>query len=290
MTEILSVAVEDVEAEVGEAALVLLREGVLEALEARLALVVEEADLAVEHGVLHAEAAERLGDGGEAMAPVEARARDEAHVAGVDHRERAVAIELHLEEPPGSDGDAVGEGRELRLEALEQRLGACFLGRPAPVGPAHAPAAWCPPARHPRRRAAGVALHAERRGRGGRGELFDGAPRKDTAWSPRGDLRLVALFDVFIARLQEEPVRPLLSLAPLEAHERPAPFELLAREGEAEVPFAQPLVGVAVRDPEAPIPHDDLTAAVLALGDRAFKVSIRDGVVLDLDGEALLAR
>ena len=39
------------------------------------------------------------------------------------------------------------------------------------------------------------------------------------------------------------------------------------------------------RPPRAPVPHDDVAPAVLALGDDPLEVEVLDGVVLDVDGE-----
>src|SRR5262249_11000334 len=83
--------------------------------------------------------------------------------------------------------------------------------------------------------------------------------------------------------------RAVLAIAS-HAHQHKAAPELLAREGEFEFALAQRLVGIlpVLRDPEAPVPEHDGAPAVFALGDGTFEVSIRERMILDLDGKPLV--
>src|SRR5262249_26031485 len=102
--------------------------------------------------------------------------------------------------------------------------------------------------------------------------------------------RLVLLLD-------EEPVVGAVAPPAPYAHEVPAPGELLAMQPELEVPFLVGALGIEVlvlavereRLPGAAVPEEDGAAAVLALRDDPLEVAVVDGVVLDVDGEALLA-
>src|SRR5258708_11351012 len=95
----------------------------------------------------------------------------------------------------------------------------------------------------------------------------------------------------FVLLLDQQPVLVLLARR-LAAHanERPLAVQLPAVEGEFERALA---VGgfrfLVVRLPGAMIPEQHRAAAILALGDHPLEIAIVERMVLDMDGEALLA-
>src|SRR5277367_2064631 len=70
----------------------------------------------------------------------------------------------------------------------------------------------------------------------------------------------------------------------------PSAVEFLPFKLEFEMALLQASVWIADGRPHAPIPDDNRTPAILALGDRSFEIGIFERVVLDGDREALFAR
>ena len=96
-----------------------VRAALLHGREARAAVLVDRAHLAVEHGVRRADRArKRARHGGEALGQVVVAAAHELHLAAAQVGERAVAVPLHLEEPPLLLRDVLGERCEHRLVLL----------------------------------------------------------------------------------------------------------------------------------------------------------------------------
>jgi hypothetical protein len=183
--------------------------------EARSTLLVERADLAVEHRVRGPERLRQLlRHVGEADREVVAVPARERRLPARDPTDRAEPVPLHLEDP------AVAR-RELRGERREHRpVFGALRGRGRPV---------------------------------------------------------VALAD-------DEPV--LRIAAQLRRDERPRPVEPLAVQTDGQPAvflLLHELVGAAV-------PDLDRTGAVLPLRDLALEARVLERVVLDVDGEVLLAR
>ena len=80
----------------------------------------------------------------------------------------------------------------------------------------------------------------------------------------------------------------LVTVVAVHADEGPVAVHLFAVEGELEIALFQALVDVDERLPGALIPDHDGASAVLAFGDGSFEAAVFDGVVFDLDGEALV--
>jgi len=74
------------------------------------------------------------------------------------------------------------------------------------------------------------------------------------------------------------------------ADEMPLAVELLALERERQAALLQAGVRIAVGKPAPTVPDHDGAPAIFALGDGAFEFVVLDGVILDMDGEPLLAR
>src|SRR6266700_312856 len=125
------------------------------------------------------------------------------------------------------------------------------------------------------------------------GNLLHGAPGGDRTIL-LGD-RIAVLTGICVAVLDQKPVvaAAAVALAILpHAHQHPAALQFLAGNGELQLALAKSASGVArdFRVPQAPIPYHDGAAAILPLRDRAFKVTIVEWMILDLDGQAAIAR
>src|SRR5690606_3009881 len=94
--------------------------------------------------------------------------------------------------------------------------------------------------------------------------------------------------EVVIA-LDQEPVLPLLARLARHPHEVPASSQLLAVDLEIEMALGIAFLGIAKGRPRAPVPEDDRAPSVLALRDGAFEIAIVERMILDMDGETLLA-
>ena len=103
------------------------------------------------------------------------------------------------------------------------------------------------------------------------------------------DVRIGFLAGEFVGRLDQQP--RLLPLAgPLaHPHQMPVAVELLAVQLEIEMALLHGLVRIVVRRPGAAIPDHHGAAAILALRDGAFELVVFDRMILDVDGEALVA-
>ena len=117
------------------------------------------------------------------------------------------------------------------------------------------------------------------------GDFFQAATRR-----PRSILVCYASSLPFptVAMFDEEPV---VSIAPIafsilaHTNQHPAALQLRPRENELQISFPEGTLGIAsiLRSPEAPVPKHDGAAAVLALRDGAFEISIVERVVLNLN-------
>src|SRR4029450_2329732 len=79
---------------------------------------------------------------------------------------------------------------------------------------------------------------------------------------------------------------------PARPNDREAAADLLALERELQLAVLDRLAAVwrlRLGLPRAPVPDDDVAAAVLALRDDPLEVQILDRVVLDVDGHPALA-
>ncbi|GAA5174627.1 hypothetical protein GCM10023342_16040 [Modicisalibacter zincidurans] len=116
------------------------------------------------------------------------------------------------------------------------------------------------------------------------GDLVHGAVAGDAAIVVV-DFRRLDLRVHFVMALDHQPVLVALLLASGHSGQRPGAAQLFAVEGEVDaVPVA-----LSGRLPAAAIPQHDRAAAVGFLRDDAFEVAVIQGVVLDLDGQALFA-
>src|SRR5207249_9509909 len=90
-----------------------------------------------------------------------------------------------------------------------------------------------------------------------------------------------------VGLLQQEPV-PLLAAR---ARQHPSPAELEAEELELELAPLDVFARRPVPERAEPtaVPDDRRPRAVAALGDHTLEVGVLEGMVLDVDGQALLA-
>ena len=239
-------------------------QGILQGGKARDALLVLDHDLAVDQRLLAAQTLEDLGEHAVAVGPVQARSGDQPHLAAIDARDRAIAVELDLVQPLLALGHPGRLRGQLRPELLRQRRFPGTLER---------------------RGLDRLAL-SRRPGRRLRlGKLLDPAAA-DHALGPLLQNRGIGSGPgERIALLDQQPVVAALALLGLEAHEGPATAELLAVEAELEAALAVALLRVAHRDPGAPVPHDHPPGAVLTLRDLGLEVDILERVVFDMHRE-----
>src|SRR5690606_14342526 len=108
-------------------------------------------------------------------------------------------------------------------------------------------------------------------------------------WPLFQDVRIIFTPREFVVALDEEPIVLLLARLSRHAHEMPASAQLLPVDLEIEMPLAISLLRVSDRRPSTSIPEDDGPAAVLSLRDRSFEVAIFERMILDMNGESLLA-
>src|SRR3954463_5481998 len=104
---------------------------------------------------------------------------------------------------------------------------------------------------------------------------------------------MVAGARALIGALDEQPVVSFALLAvAAQADQHPSAFQPLAVHDELEMAFGDLLLRRAVADrlPSAAIPQQHRGAAVLALGDGPLEVAVVEGMILDLDREALVVR
>src|SRR5262249_18200226 len=92
-----------------------------------------------------------------------------------------------------------------------------------------------------------------------------------------------------VVRLDQQPGVLAFTGAPMQAHQIPAPVQLLAVEPKRETAFAIARLRVAFRIPAAAVPDHHRAAAILALRDRALEGVVFDRVILDVNREPLLA-
>ena len=92
-----------------------------------------------------------------------------------------------------------------------------------------------------------------------------------------------------VVGLEEQPRILALARPLLHAHQMPLPVQLLAVEVELQVPLPVAEVGIEVGRPGASIPDHDGSAAILALRNHPFEAAVLKRMILDVDGQALLA-
>ena len=231
----------------------LVHTALLDELEPRYALRVENADLAVDHGVADDDARERPRDPREPLAQIESVARPHRHPAVRQRAERPIAIVLHLRVPIARRR-RIDERREHRRQVPAQdRVGrrSRRAQLPAPFGTARGN-----PAAHHRLRPL----------------------RHDV-------IRRVLLA---ILRLEHQPLR-LAGCVAVGAHQVPLSLQLLAVELDDDVAFL-PLLGKLSwrnRVAGAVVPDQRVAGPVFAVRDPPFEAAVLEGMILGLDGEAL---
>src|SRR4029079_5650671 len=94
----------------------------------------------------------------------------------------------------------------------------------------------------------------------------------------------------FVGRLDEQPRLLPFARTLAHAHKMPMAAQLLAMQLEIEMAFLHPLVRIVLRRPAAAVPDHHGAAAVLVLRDGAFELIVFERMVLDVDGETLVAR
>ena len=223
----------------------------LERRKARRAVLLERHQFAVHQRRLGTQPRDRARHGGQTIGPVEAIAREQAHLAVIEPAQQAIAVELDLADPALALGRLVGDRSQLRRLPLRQLGAHRTLGRSI--------LAWLP--RLPRRRRL----------------LFD-----------RGRIGAFALR--LVVALDQQPVvlTAALTGTRLQAHQRKAPVQPLAVEHEPKLALAHALVGIVQRLPCAAIPQLHRAGAILAVGYDALEIGIVQRMVLDVRSDPLV--
>ncbi|MNY42565.1 hypothetical protein D3C86_1774680 [compost metagenome] len=82
--------------------------------------------------------------------------------------------------------------------------------------------------------------------------------------------------------------KPLLLLARhVRAHQIPQAAELLALQLELEFALGVGRGRILLGDPDATVPHDHVTGAVMSFGDAALERGVVQRMVFNVDGQAL---
>ncbi len=300
IAQVVSVNVEQVEGEIGERVFRSLFEGCLQIGEAGATPIVEDHDLAVEDSGVDGKFSGGFRNVAHPMRPVETLAREKTRsflsVFSVDVDLDAVAIELQLMQPVIAFGRLLDRRSQRRRDKGGHLLMGSVVQGAFPIGKD-----W--PSRRLRLRRA--CSTRQPRAIGGRfllgdmgipdvifggGDLFEAATGDRAVGGLFGDGGIVGAAFVLVVLFDEQPVVLALfaEAVALHADERPVAFQLLAVEDEFKLPCAQAFVHVGDRFPGPLVPDHHGAAAVLAFWDRAFEAAVLDGVVLDLDGEALV--
>ena len=245
---------QQVEQVVGDLLVAFAIEGVLQRLKVGHAIVVGHHHLAVEPGRVEFEFFQRRNLAWHFCRPVMAVAGEQAHVAVIDAGEDAVAVELDFVAPVAGRR-RVHQGGQLRLELFGQ--GAAGDGFFAGGGFF----------RRMRRGQAAFAEHAVGLG-------FE-------------DVVVLRFAGLAIGRFDQQPL--LLLARQMGAKQAPAAAELFALQFETQAPAFVVFPGVAFGQPQAPVPDDHVTGAVVPLGNVAFETGVVQRVILDVHGQAFHA-
>lgn len=121
-------------------------------------------------------------------------------------------------------------------------------------------------------------------------DLVNGAPRQDgirrlfqNIWIARAARRSIIALD-------KQPIVAPLAGAHAHAYEMPASFQLLAMQNEIEMAFSIARMGISLGRPGAMIPDQNCAGAILSFWNRALESTIIKRMILDMDGQAFLAR
>ncbi len=248
-----------------------------EALEARLPLIVERDDLAVEHGAPRGERLDGARDLGVRAGDVGAPPAGQAHRPGraapgrgagagrLLGRYQPDAVELELVDPAGAGGRGVAQGAQHR------RDGRRTAGRPE------------------RGAERGGGLLERLRDPRGVAELIDSEAAQDRSGGLGEDVAIGR--GECVGLLDQQPLRglPVRACAP-RAHERVEAAQLLPAELEVDLAAREALLGrlAGVADAAA-VPEDHRAGAVIARGDHRLEIEVLERVVLGADGQPAIA-
>lgn len=260
IAQILAFVVRQVEEDVQDVLAATFLEGVLQGLEVRSTLLVEDDQFAVQPTALQTEPGQGLLQVRQAFGPVMAVAGQQAHVAVFDAAHQPIAVQLEFVGPLPSRR-LLDQAGQLGGDPLEHRR--------------------LPPA-----------LAASRRPGRGRGGFAMAGQQRTLAEHAVGTLlqhvEAIQAARLAVLGLDQEPLG--LLAAQVGADQVPTPGEFLAIQGEAEMALFQALARIVQRRPGASVPDDDIAGAVVPLGDAAFEIGIVQRMVLNLHREPLHRR
>src|SRR5579871_3928200 len=275
--EVVSVAVKQVEHEVPEAVVTPGFQIRLQIVEAGKALFVLHDDFAVDQRRTEPKTEDCIRDAAKPRRPVERFAGEKPRLAAVEARLNPIAIVLDLVNPFRTARRLVAGRGKARLQKRRQQAFA-GAGNLSDVRQEKLSAACC---RRPPRMVDAQLSRCRK--------FLVGAPADARSDFLVGDLWIAKSAGERVVGLDEEPWLGLLPAPRPHADQMPFAFEARTFELKREMPFGEPLVGIAFRNPTAVIPHNHRAAAVLAFGDVALEVEVLDRVVLGAHREPLLA-
>src|SRR5579862_2388672 len=264
--------------------------------EARNAFVVFDDQFAVEQRGFGRQCGDRRRDRFEAVRPIQAFARQQAHLAAIEPRLDTIAVVFDLVQPFGAARRvAVQSGKARRNEVgqavacgpcapfLRTGSGRSFGARPRfcrGLAERHLLPRW----------RLGVAIAVP-------DSLLAFACSNFVDRAAGCDRQRLLVEDILAARaarrlvlaLDQQPVVAALLRSRAQPHQMPAAVQFLAVEIEGQMPLGQPLVRIALGRPMTAIPDHHGTSAIFALRDGALEAVVLDRVVLDMDGKTLLA-
>jgi hypothetical protein len=262
---------------VDEALAVMRFERRLQRREAGNAVVVLDHHLAVDQRAARRQLGDSSGDVGELARPIEPLAREQAHVTVLQPRLNAVAVELDLVHPALAARRGRAQRGERRRHEVGQRrgvrprslacaltlagtfLGGCSRGAARPRARCFARSGSA--AITLGRSGLHVVLHApvgvpDALAALAFGDLRERAAADHREWSDLEDIRISRVARGLVLAFDQQPRLLLLPGTGMDAHEVPAPAELLALQREVEltlssVPCADPPPDTSGRGPRS---------------------------------------
>ena len=235
-------------------------------------------NFAIQHRRPEFEFAQRCGDGGKAVSPVEPLAREKVDIVAIDASLHPVSVELDFVPPflalrrfvRGRCEHRVDEGAQNGFPRAFHPLkvwqfDAPFRGdvRPTPVIDPN-----------------GIRC----------GQIGVASTRKNGCRLLLHDAPVVRRARVFVRRLDEQPLIGLLARARFHPHKMPSSPQAAPLKFEVEMSFLQSLPRVAEGLPVAAVPDDHRPAAIFAFGNHTLIVEIGKRMVFRPNGKPLDSR
>src|SRR5262249_31385796 len=242
--EVVSLAIQHIEDVVPEAIPPADLQVRLQIVEARNTVLILDDNFAVDQGGAEPKLRDSVRGTAKTRCPVERLAREQARFAPVHARLDSIAVVLDLVNPFWTARGLVAGRREAWLQEGRQQALACARGLADVREKAPSPPRGC------------GALLVVAPQRACRGKLLVGASADVRGDFLIGDFRVAGFAGEPVVGLDEKPGLGLLPAPRPHADEMPITLEPRTVEPKGEVALGEPLVGIALRNPAALIPHD----------------------------------